>query len=92
MTKSVGVRQLKNEATQLVRDVRETGAEYVITVNGEPAARLVPVEASGETPAEQERRIQEHLREVDRLAKLVSAAWKSPLNAAEAVAEQRREL
>ncbi len=89
MTKSVGVRQLKNEATQLVRDVRETGAEYVITVSGEPVAKLVPLQRE-ETAEEREERIRAHLREVDRLAKEVGAAWISPLTAAEAVAEQRR--
>lgn len=91
MIKTVGVRKLKNEATQIMRDVREMGAEYVITVSGEPVAKIVPVERK-ETAEAREERIREHLREVDRLAKLVSAAWKSPLSAAEAVAEQRREL
>lgn len=37
----VGVRELKNKATQLVRSVKD-GAEYVVTVNGTPVAVLRP--------------------------------------------------
>ena len=35
MAKEIGVRELKNQASQLVRAVREEMAEYVITVRGE---------------------------------------------------------
>ena len=40
--KSIGVRQLKNEATQIVRAVKDQHAEFVITVNGQPVATLRP--------------------------------------------------
>ncbi len=92
MEKRVGVRQFKNEATRIVREVREERAEYVITVDGEPAAKLVPVGWDDLRPEERKEQIRKHLQEVDRLAKEIGAAWKSPLSAAEAVAEQRREL
>lgn len=91
MVKTVGVRQLKNEATQIVREVRETGAEYVITVSGEPVAKLVPL-AREESLEERREHVRLYMEEVRRLAKKVGAAWTSPLTAAEAVAEQRREL
>lgn len=32
----VGVRELKNRATQIVRAVREDHAEYLVPVDGEP--------------------------------------------------------
>ena len=35
---SVGVRELKNNATRIVRAVREEQAEYVVTVDGRPVA------------------------------------------------------
>jgi prevent-host-death family protein len=40
--KTIGVRQLKNEATQIVRSVKDQHALYVITVNGQPVATLRP--------------------------------------------------
>jgi prevent-host-death family protein len=40
MDKSVGLRELRQEASDLVRRV-EQGEEFVITVAGRPSARLV---------------------------------------------------
>jgi prevent-host-death family protein len=39
----IGVRQLKNEASEIIRLVREQNAEYVITLRGEPVAVLRPI-------------------------------------------------
>ena len=44
----IGIRQLKNETSEILRAVREDKAEYVITYRGQPVAVLRPVE----TPAE----------------------------------------
>ena len=41
----VGVRELKNRASEIIRAVREERVEYVITYRGKPVARLVPVTA-----------------------------------------------
>ena len=40
----VGVRELKNRATEIVRHVREDRAEYIITYYGRPVAVLLSVE------------------------------------------------
>lgn len=40
----IGIRRLKNDASEILRSVREEGAEYVITYRGEPVAVLRPVE------------------------------------------------
>jgi prevent-host-death family protein len=42
----VGVRELKNRATEIVRQVRENQAEYVITYYGRPVAVLLPIDES----------------------------------------------
>lgn len=39
---TVGIRELKNNATKIVRAVREDRAQYVVTVNGRPVAVLRP--------------------------------------------------
>jgi len=41
---TVGVRELKNRASEILRTVREQGAEYVITHQGRPTAVLLPVD------------------------------------------------
>jgi prevent-host-death family protein len=40
----VGVRELKNRASEILRAVREEGAEYIITYQGRPMAILLPVD------------------------------------------------
>ncbi len=42
---SVGLRELRQDASELVRRV-EAGEEITITVSGRPSARLVPVHAT----------------------------------------------
>ena len=90
--KRIGVRQLKNEATRIVREVREERAEYIVTVNGEPVATIRPFEGEEEAGEHWEDQALRELDELEELAERVGKAWKSPLSAAEAVAEQRREL
>jgi prevent-host-death family protein len=41
---TVGVRELKNRASEILRTVREEGAEYLITHQGRPSAVLLPVD------------------------------------------------
>ena len=40
----VGVRELKNRTSEILRAVREEGTEYVITYQGRPMAVLLPVD------------------------------------------------
>ena len=41
---SIGVRELKVQASEIVRQVREQQAQYVITYRGEPVAVLLPID------------------------------------------------
>ena len=41
---AIGVRDLHNRTTEVLRDVRESGAEYVVTYQGRPVALLLPVD------------------------------------------------
>ena len=41
---SIGVRELKNQASEIVRHVREEGVQYVVTYRGEPVGVLAPVD------------------------------------------------
>jgi prevent-host-death family protein len=89
MPVNIGVRELKNHASRVIRAVREEMAEYVVTLRGEPVAVLRPLteeEARGLQQAE----IEEKLREMRAMAQEVAAAWTSDKSGVEFVAEQRR--
>jgi len=40
----VGVRELKNRASEIIRAVREEKAEYIITYQGRPVGLLLPLD------------------------------------------------
>jgi prevent-host-death family protein len=89
MTNTIGVRELKNQASRIVRAVREEMAEYIITVQGEPVAVLRPFTAEDEQQLRQAE-LEETLAEMKQLAEQVAAAWTSPQSGVELIAEQRR--
>lgn len=91
MAKKIGVRELKNNASKIVRAVREEGAEYVVTLHGEPVAVIRPL-TEDHLHAYDEAEIEHLMSELNKMADRVSKAWKSPLSAVEAVQEQRRDL
>jgi prevent-host-death family protein len=89
MTVRIGVRDLKNRASEIVRDVHEQDAEYIVTLRGEPVAVLRPLpERSARELRHVER--QEALAKLDELAERVASAWRSPKSAVALVDEQRR--
>ena len=89
MPETVGVRELKNQASRVIRAVSEEMAEYVITLRGEPVAILRPL-----TEEERDRlrddRVDTALLEMRSLAEQVGAACTSDKSGVELVAEQRR--
>lgn len=46
----VGIRQLKLEASEIIRAIREEGAEYIVTHRGQAVAVILPV-AEADTQA-----------------------------------------
>ncbi|MCL4868351.1 MAG: type II toxin-antitoxin system prevent-host-death family antitoxin [Anaerolineae bacterium] len=84
----VGIRELKTNASELVRRVREQGEIIDITYYGEVVARLVPVKEIKTRDEE----LSELWAEMDRLAQEVSMQWSGSPSAVDAVREGRREL
>ena len=41
----IGIRELRERTTEVLRKVREENAEYIITYQGRPVALLLPVDA-----------------------------------------------
>jgi prevent-host-death family protein len=83
----IGVRELKERTSEIVRRVREQHNMYEITYRGRAVARLVPVAepATAQSP-------EAFWAEVDRVAAEIGERWPEGVTAVEAVKEQRREL
>jgi prevent-host-death family protein len=86
--REVGVRELKQHASEVLRRLQEDRETVAITRRGRVIARLVPVEEPEERHAEASR----VWADMDGLAQEVGARWPVGVGAAEAVSEQRREL
>ena len=50
MTQQIGVRELKNRLTEIIREIKETGVEYTVTVHGQPVASIRPLPANTDLP------------------------------------------
>lgn len=86
-TERIGIRELKERTSEIMRRVREDSQRYEVTYHGRTIAWIVPV-AEPETSLAPE----EWLREWDELSKAISADWPEGVSAVDAVREQRREL
>ena len=88
MTKKAGIRELKNQTSRIVSEVREEMAEYVITSQGRPVAFLKPFTVD---EAENIRRqeVEKTFAEMKSLASEIAEAWVSPKSALELLDEER---
>lgn len=89
MPTTIGIRDLKNQTSRIVRSVREEMAEYVITLQGRPVALLRPLTEADEQQFRQTQ-IEEAIVEMKQLAQEVAAAWTSPKSGVDLISEQRR--
>ena len=87
MTRTVGIRELKAKASEIVREVEESRTPVVITVRGREVARIVPSERKW-TKVD----VEAWIESSDRLAKEISEHWPPGLSAVEAVSEDRNRL
>lgn len=82
---TVGIRELKQQTSELIRMVRETGSEIQVTYHGQVVALLVPVNNKAKSKSAERAWTQ-----LDNLAAEISVNWKKGLSAAKAVSEGRR--
>ena len=86
----VGVRELKIRASEIVRDVRERRARYIITYRGRPVGILAPLETAPESEALPGEQSATAWEELTRLGEEIGRGWQSPLTSAELLSEMRR--
>lgn len=80
---TVGIRELKQQASELVRMVRETGNEIQITYHGEIVALLIPVKPISKD-------IENAWAKLDNLAAEIGVRWPKGVSSADAMTEARR--
>jgi prevent-host-death family protein len=86
--RSVGIRELRERTSEIIRWVRDEGQEIEVTYYGRVVARLVP--AAPTLPDRDE--LSPVWTDLDQLAAEIGARWPADATAVEAVAEGRRDL
>jgi prevent-host-death family protein len=82
----IGIRELKTRASEIVRQVKERRASYIVTHRGHPVAAIIPIE---EIPLETE----ETLSAWDELLELgiqIGQNWETEQSSTELLSEMRR--
>jgi len=89
--RGIGVRELKTHASEIMQNVRERRARYVITYRGEPIGMLTPIDTIPDAEIESSPQSgEEVLAELDRLGAEISRDWQSPQTSTELLTEKRR--
>ena len=89
----IGVRELRQQANEVIRRVREERAEYVITYQGRPVAVILPLEperAEAEMVAAGRRAIEGSWEQYERLADEIRSAWPAGLSTQDLIDDIRR--
>jgi prevent-host-death family protein len=83
----IGIRELKEQTSEIVRRVREEGDSFEVTYRGRAVALMVPIteHKSGQTA-------EEFWRSWKELGEEISAEWPTGVSALDAIREERREL
>ncbi len=89
----IGVRELRERTSEVLRKVRDERVEYVITHQGQPIAMLLPVDKTAIEEAAVEagkRNIAARWDLYARLADQISRAWPTDVHTQEVIDEVRR--
>jgi len=90
MPQKIGIRELKNQTSNIVRRVREEAVEYVITHHGQPVAILRPI-SDEDTEKMQKQKSLESWQTLLELGALLSESDPSAKSAVDILAEMREE-
>ena len=84
--RTVGVRELKEHTSQLLKEVRESGEEMQVTSRGKVVARLLPPIEARELQGD----FDIIWEDMDRLAEEIGRRWTEGVSGVEALGEDRR--
>ncbi len=84
---TIGVRELHTHTAEVLRQVREDGVEYVITDEGAPVARLMPIAHEAVAMAQQS--AASAWEAFDQLMQELRSQWSDPRSTQEIMDEER---
>lgn len=84
---AIGIRELKERTSDVIRRVRDRGETVDVTYRGRLVARLVPVARRSPSTKRATRAV---IADIEQLAQEIAARWPPGVSAADAVKEQRR--
>ncbi|OGO20721.1 MAG: hypothetical protein A2Z14_01145 [Chloroflexi bacterium RBG_16_48_8] len=86
----IGVRELKAKASEILKEIREQRARYVITFRGKPIATLQPVEKPEDLAISPASETSKAWDELERLGEKIAQGWVSEKDSLEILTELRR--
>ena len=89
----IGVRELRERTSEVIRQVREDRAEYVVTYQGRPVAIILPLDtrrAEAEMVRASKNAIIGNWERYERLAEETRRAWPSGLSTQDLIDAVRR--
>ncbi len=85
---SIGIRELKEHTSQVLRRVREKGQSLQVTYRGQVIALILPAPSSKPKAKD----LETYWTDLDQLSAEIGAHWPAGVSATDAVREGRREL
>jgi len=89
----IGVRELREQTSEVIRRVREERAEYVVTYQGRPVAVILPMDterAEAEMVRAGKKAVLGDWERYERLAEEIRCAWPADLSTQDLVDAIRR--
>jgi prevent-host-death family protein len=83
----IGIRELKERTSEILRRVRQEGERFEVTYHGEPVAEIVPTRQHPDAEA-----LARYWRRWDALTEEMSQEWPEGLTAVDALREDRDRL
>lgn len=87
----IGIRELKARASEVVREVRESRARYVVTHRGRPVALITPLASGDESDRSDLMTTADSAwDELTQLGEDIGRDWQAPKSSVELLSEMRR--
>ena len=89
----IGVRELRERTSEVIRRVREERTEYVVTYQGRPVAIILPLDAEraeAEMVQASKQAIPDNWERYERIAQEIRNAWPADLSTQDLVDSIRR--
>jgi prevent-host-death family protein len=89
----IGVRELRQQTSEVIRRVREDRAEYVVTYQGRPVAIILPLDAGRaekEMAQASKKAVLDNWERYERLAEELRRAWPTALSTQDVIDSIRR--